>query len=150
MKLIIKQRFLSWFDSYNVYRLPEGADSVDFDRAETEYTVEGQLAWGHEFHVNDREGRTLGVLSQEVFTFLPKFHIIIGGEEVGCVEKEFSFFTPKFTLDMRDWQIEGDVFGWDYSVTDSRANTVASVSKELFNFTDTYIINIPEIGRAHV
>ena len=26
MKLLFKQRFLSWFDSYNIYRLPEGVD----------------------------------------------------------------------------------------------------------------------------
>ena len=37
MKLLFKQRFFSWFDSYDIY--DENGDTV--------YTVEGQLAWGH-------------------------------------------------------------------------------------------------------
>lgn len=31
---------------------------------------------------------------------------------------------------------------WDYQVLDRSGNNIASVSKELFNFTDTYVLDI--------
>lgn len=146
MKLLFKQRFFSWFDSYNIYYLPDGmsADDFDYDEAHTAFRVEGQLAWGHSFRVYDRDGRELARLEQEVFTFLAKFDIEIGGQQIGRVEREFSFFSPRYTIDFRGWQVEGDIFGWDYSITDERGKKVASVTKELFHFTDTYVIDIPD------
>ena len=146
MKLLFKQRFFSWFDSYNIYYLDEktNVDDFDYDDSHTAYRVEGQLAWGHSFRVYDNNNREVGRLEQEVFTFLPKFDIIIGGREIGRVEREFSLFTPIYRLDFRGWQVEGDIFGWDYRITDERGEVVASVSKELFHFTDTYVIDIPD------
>lgn len=49
MKLYFKQRFFSWFDSYDIYY--EGGDVA--------YTVEGQLSWGHCLHILDPRGSTL-------------------------------------------------------------------------------------------
>ena len=43
MKLIFKQRFFSWFDSYDIYS----------ESGETVYTVKGQLAWGHCLKIYD-------------------------------------------------------------------------------------------------
>lgn len=48
MKLYFKQRFFSWFDSYDIY---------DYDTGDVVYTVEGQLAWGHCLHILDADGR---------------------------------------------------------------------------------------------
>ena len=36
MRLLFKQRFFSWFDSYDIYN----------EAGETVYTVEGKLSWG--------------------------------------------------------------------------------------------------------
>ena len=58
----------------------------------------------------------------------------------GC--KEFSFFTPLFTIDYKGWEIEGDWFEWDYSIFDSAGDRKAVISKELFNWTDTYSIDV--------
>lgn len=146
MKLLFKQRFLSWFDSYNIYYLNDDMDVelFDYDDEHIAFKVEGQLAWGHCFHIFDREGKLLGKLEQELFTFLSKYNIEIGGEYVGRVEREFSFFTPSYLLDFRGWQVEGDMFGWDYQINDERGNLVASISKELFHWTDTYVIDVPD------
>ena len=37
MKLLFKQRFFSWFDSYDIYG----------ENGDTMYEVKGQFAWGH-------------------------------------------------------------------------------------------------------
>ena len=40
MKLLFKQRFFSWLDSYDIYD----------EHGNTIYTVEGKLSWGHCLH----------------------------------------------------------------------------------------------------
>ena len=40
------------------------------------------------------------------------------------------------------WHVEGDVFEWDYTIENGSGSTVAVISKELFNWTDTYVIDV--------
>ena len=132
MKMLFQQRMFSWFDSYDIYN--EAGDTL--------FTVEGQLAWGHCLHINDASGCHVATVKQVLFSFLPCFDLYIGDECIGSVQKEFSFFHPSFTVDCRGWQVEGDLFEWDYDICDENGQTVASISKELFNFTDTYTIDV--------
>lgn len=132
MKLIFKQRMFSWFDSYDIYN----------DAGDTVYTVKGQLSWGHCLKIYDAAENYVGMVKEKVFTFLPKFEIYLGGEYFGCISKEFSFLRPRFNIDFKGWHVEGDWFEWDYSIVDSVGVCVATVSKELFNWTDTYTINV--------
>lgn len=39
-------------------------------------------------------------------------------------------------------RIEGDWLEWDYSIINSAGQNVASVTKELWNWTDTYVIDV--------
>lgn len=132
MKLLFKQRFLSWLDSYDIY--DESENVV--------YTVKGQLSWGHKLVIYDAAGREVGMVSQKIFTFLPKFEIYKGGQYIGCLNRELSFFKPHYNLDYNGWHIDGSIMEWDYQVLDGIGNNIASVSKELFKFTDTYVLNI--------
>ena len=45
-------------------------------------------------------------------------------------------------MDFCGWSIEGDFFEWDYRIVDGSGRGVATVSKELFKWTDTYSIDI--------
>lgn len=132
MKLLFKQRLFSWFDSYDVYNEAE----------EALYTVKGQLAWGHCLKIFDFAGNEIGMVKERVLTFLPKFEIYLGKNYVGCISKEFTFLRPKFNIDFNGWRVEGSFLEWDYSIIDSAGRGVASVSKELFKWTDTYIIDV--------
>ena len=132
MKLLFKQRFFSWFDSYDVYN--EAGDTV--------YTVKGQLSWGHCLKIFDARGNEVGTIEERIFTWLPKFEMYRGEQYIGCISKEFSFFKPKFNIDCNGWHIDGDYFEWDYTILNSMGRGVATISKELFNFTDTYAMNI--------
>lgn len=132
MKLLFKQRFFSWFDSYDIY----GEDGV------TLYTVEGQLSWGHCLKIFDPQGNELGMVKERVLTWLPKFELYQKGSYIGCISKEFSFLKPRYEIDYMGWRVEGDFMEWDYRVEDRSGNTVAAVSKQLFNWTDTYAIDV--------
>jgi len=133
VRLLFKQRFFSWLDSYDVYD----------ENGKAFFTVEGKLAWGHCLHINDAYGNHIGTVKEEVLTFfVPKFQIYRGDRHVGEIRKEFTFFKPVFTIDCNGWQVNGDFFEWDYQITDSTGRQVAVISKELFNWTDTYVIDV--------
>lgn len=138
MKLLFKQRLFSWFDSYDVY--DESGAAV--------YTVKGQLSWGHCLKIYDVCGYEIGTVKERLFTFLPKFEMYFGERYVGCISKEFTFFKPKYNIDCNGWRVEGNFFEWDYNIIDSQGRSVATVSKELFNWTDTYVIDVDDPQNA--
>ena len=134
MKLLFKQRLFSWFDSYDVY--DEAGNTV--------FVVKGELSWGHLLRIYDANGREVGYIKEKVLTFLPKFEMYIGQSYAGCISKEFSFFKPKFNIDYNGWHVDGDLFEWDYTILNSAGQGVAKVSKQLWNWTDTYTIDIAD------
>lgn len=132
MKLLFKQRLFSWFDSYDIYD----------EAGNTMFVVKGELAWGHLLRIYDANGKEIGCIKEKILTWLPKFEMYIGDRYVGCISKELTFFTPKYNIDYNGWHVEGDWFEWDYSIINSAGQNVASVSKELWNWTDTYMIDV--------
>ena len=134
MKLLFKQRFFSWFDSYDIY--DEAGDTV--------YVVRGQLSWGHCLKIFDPTGSELGTVKQRVFTLPPKFDLYRGAALIGCISKEFRLFSHHYNIDCNGWHVEGDVFEWDYTITGPDGGTVAAVSKEPFRWTDTYVLDITD------
>ena len=132
MKLLFKQRFFSWFDSYDIYG----------EAGEPLYTVQGQLSWGHCLKIFDPYGNELGTVKERVLSFPPRFEIYLGERYIGCIQKELSFFKPRFYIDFNGWSVEGNFFEWDYDVISAQGQRIASVSKELFNWTDTYVIDV--------
>ena len=73
MRLLFKQRFLSWFDSYDIYD----------EEGRTAYTVEGKLSWGHlpRFALYAGE-EYLGCIRKEFALFHPRFTLDCNGWEV--------------------------------------------------------------------
>ncbi|MBR6413496.1 MAG: LURP-one-related family protein [Oscillospiraceae bacterium] len=132
MRLLFKQRLFSWFDSYDVYN----------EAGETVYTVQGKLAWGHKLVVSDASGRELATVREKFFHFLPQFEVWLGNQLVGTVKREFTFFRPRYQIDFRGWEVEGNMLEWDYTVCDAQRRTVATVSKEPFHWADTYVLDI--------
>ena len=132
MKLLFKQKMFSWFDSFDVY-----------DRyGEIVFTVKGQLSWGHCFKIFDKNNIEVGIVKQKIISFLPRFEIYNNGCYVGCIKREFTLFRPKFSVDFMGWQVQGDFFEWDYNILNSSNQIIATVSKELLNWTDTYSIDV--------
>ena len=132
MKLLFKQRFFSWFDSYDIYD----------EASNTMFVVKGELAWGHLLRIYDANGREIGCIKEKILTWLPKFEMYIGDRYAGCISKELTFFKPKYNIDYNGWHVEGDWLEWDYSIINSAGQNVASVSKELWNWTDTYVSDV--------
>lgn len=134
MKLLFKQRLFSWFDSYDIYD----------ESGDTAYTVKGKLNWGHRLEIYDRFGNHVGTVLEKILTFLPKFEFYVNDQLIGEIRKEFTFLKPKFTLDCNGWTVDGDWLEWDYIVNDPGGRQVMRAEKEVFHFTDTYVMDIAQ------
>lgn len=132
MRLLFKQRLFSWFDSYDIY----GENGAPM------FTVKGKMAWGHCLEIFNAKGEHVGTLKEEVLTFLPRFRMYSQGQYVGEIKKELTFFKPSFQLDCNGWRVEGNFFEWDYKIIDDSGSALAYISKQPFNFTDTYLIDV--------
>lgn len=132
MRLWFKQRFFSWFDSYDIYD----------EEGSVVYTVEGKLSWGHCLHILDAAGNHIGTVQEKVLSFFPTFELYVHDQYIGRIQKVFSFFRPKFEIDCNGWQVEGDFLEWDYTVREGCGGMVAAISKQLFHWTDTYTIDV--------
>ena len=117
MKLLMKQRVFSWTDTYDVY--DEAGNKKYFVKAEL-------FRLGHQIHVFDVSGNEIGMIKQRLF---------------GNIQKEFTFFKPRYEIDYNGWRCEGDFLAWDYDVY-AGCSSVVHISKELFHWGDTYTINI--------
>lgn len=133
MKLLFKQKMFSLFGGYNIYD--------EYDNSIV-YTVKGQFALGHSFKIFDKNNIEVGMVKQQMFSWLPKFKMYYGDQYVGCISREFSFFKPKYNIDCNGWYVEGNFFEWDYQILDSNGAEIASISKELLKCTDTYMIDV--------
>lgn len=138
MKLLFKQRMFSWFDSYDIYN----------EAGEVVYVVKGQLAWGHCLKIFDAWGGEIGMVKERVLTFLPSFELYVGDDYLGCIRKEFALFKPVYTIECNGWQVEGNFLEWDYEITGPDGEPKAAVSKQLLNWTDTYVIDVADPADA--
>ena len=137
-KLLFKQRLFSWFDSYDIYDETE----------QTVYVVKGQLAWGHCLKIFSVYGEEVGTVKEKVLTLLPKFEVYEKERYIGCIQKELTFLKPKYDIDFNGWHIDGSFPEWDYTVYGAGGSVVATVSKELFRWTDTYVIEVADTSDA--
>lgn len=132
MQMILKQKFFSWFDRYE----------INDESGNLLFIVEGKLSWGHCLKIHDASHQEIGMVQEKLLSFLPRFELYIEGEHVGTLSKDLSWFRPRYHIDYNGWQVEGDFMGWDYRVLDSSRKEVAVISKELMHWSDTYEIEV--------
>jgi len=138
MKLLFKQRMFSWLDSYDIFN----------EAGETVYTVKGQIAFGHCLKIFDASGNEIGTVKQKILTWLPKFEMYLGEQYIGCISKEFTLLKPKYNIDCNGWQIDGDWLEWEYTILNGTGQCIATVSKQIWNWTDTYVIDVVDFKDA--
>lgn len=135
MQLHIRQRIFSWTDSYDVYD----------EWGQARYQVRAAFfSLGHQIHVYDKHTeQEIGFIRQKLFTLLPTFEIVIGGQVVGTIRKKFTFLSQNYAVDYCGWDVEGDFLGWDYRVM-AGSREIMSIFKELFNLSDTYTLRFSD------
>ncbi len=136
-----------------IYRIKEKFWSVGDDFAITDaeenlqYYVDGQaFSWGDKLSFQDAQRNELAFISQTLFSFMPRYQILIDGEVFAEIVKEFTWFKKKFSLDVpgpNDYVINGDF--WSHEFTFIReGETVATVSKSFWGWSCSYGVDIQE------
>ncbi len=132
MKLYLKQKVFSWKDKSNV------KDELGNDK----YFVEGKvLSVGKKLTIFDAEQNEVAFIRQKVVTFMPKFFVEIGGEQVAEISKKFSLLKPKYIVNGPGWEIMGNFTAHDYSIRDGEKE-IAGIHKKWMSWGDAFEIDI--------
>ena len=132
MKLYIKEKVFSWGDKFTV------KDASGRDK----YVVEGEVfTWGKKLHIYDMTGREVAFIKQEVWSFLPRFYVFCGGQQVAEIKKEFTFLFPKYSIEGLGWEIDGSFLAHEYEITKG-GRSIVTISKEWMTWGDSYELNI--------
>ena len=103
------------------------------------YFKQRLFSWLDSYDIYNEAG---GTVRERVLTLLPRFELFLRGQYMGCISKELTLFRPRYNIDCKGWHVEGDFFEWDYRIMDRSGCCVATVSKEIFRLTDTYVIDV--------
>lgn len=134
MKLYIKQKVFSWRDKFFV------KDEAGQDK----YYVESELiSWGKKLHVYDMNGREVAYIAQRVTGWLGEYHIFRAGCEIAVVRQKFSWFRPKYEIELLNWTVSGSFWLHEYEISKDGAPIVL-ISKELMAWGDSYELDISE------
>lgn len=133
MKLILKQKMFSWLDSFDVY----GEDRKVL------YKVKGELSLGHKLKIFSPQGDELGEVNQKLISVTPTFELYEKGKKIGSIKKKlFKLFGSSYSIESLGWTAKGNFTEWNYSIKDSNGNLVATIGKQIFNLTDTYVLDV--------
>ena len=134
MKLVLKEKIISWFDSFNIYD----------ESGKIYYKVTGKLAWGHKFVIYDAAGNEVGMVREQIIDLMPHFDLYKGGAKVGTLSKKITLLKPKFKVDSNGWEVKGDIMQWDYSIHDEGGRETARIYKKILRLLETYVIDVPD------
>ena len=106
------------------------------------YVVQGQPSLvRRKMEIFDANASLVGMLQTKILRTFPQYTIWKNNVQIGMVQQRFSILHQKFIVDFRDWTVDGNFMGWDFDVFDASRNKVASIDKQIFNFTDHYVID---------
>lgn len=80
-------------------------------------------------------------ITKKVFTFLPKFHVEVNGQEILTIKKELSFFKARYTIDAADIEIQGNWWDMDYQIL-QQGEVIGEVSKKWLTIADSYTVQV--------
>lgn len=132
-RLYIKQKVFSLAERFTV------SDANGSPR----YYVEGSfLRIPKTFRIVDADyGAEVAVIEKKVLSLLPHFDVLVNGAPVASIDKEFSFFKPKYRLDAQGLTVEGD--WWDMNFEVRRGGqVVAQVAQRWLSWGDSYEVTV--------
>lgn len=138
MRYVMKQKLFSWGDDFTIK--DEGGQDVFF--------VDGKaFSFGDKLSFQDMSGNELAFISQKVLSWGPTYEVYREGRLVAVVKKKvLSFFKCRFLVDVPgpdDLEAEGNLTDHEYAFT-RHGQTVATVSKKWFSWTDSYGVDIAD------
>ena len=138
MRYLMRQKFLSWGDDFTIQ--DESGQDVFF--------VDGKVfSLGNQLSFQDMQGNELAFIRQKLLAWGPTYEIHSQGQLRAIVKKAvFTLFHCSFSVDVPgpgDLEATGDFTDHEYQF-ERAGDTVATVSKRWFSWTDSYGVEIAE------
>lgn len=106
------------------------------------YYVEGSfMQIPKTFSIMDAKRDRVALITKKTFSLLPKFFVEVNGKELITIEKEFSFFKARYSIDAEGIEVHGNWWDLDFQVL-RHGEVVGSVSKQWFTWGDSYQVQI--------
>ncbi|MCQ2492023.1 MAG: LURP-one-related family protein [Lachnospiraceae bacterium] len=134
MKFFIKQKVITWRDSFQI--LDEKKKPV--------YKVKGELvSIGHKLHIYDMKGKEVATIKEKIIKVMPKYQILTEKKKEFWVTKKITLVNEKFKVEPVDWLIDGGILEHNYSIKNGK-KTIAKVHQKWISIGDSYIIDIED------
>ncbi|MBR0341170.1 MAG: LURP-one-related family protein [Oscillospiraceae bacterium] len=138
MKLYAKEKVFSFKDRFRFFN--ELDEDVLF--------VEGKLwSFTKKLTMTDPAGNEVAIIKEEFWSWLPRFYVYINGEQIATIKKQFTFLRPKYSIECKGWNIDGDFWDHNYTIT-CGDQQIASVHKQWLSWGDSYEIDIADPADA--
>jgi uncharacterized protein YxjI len=140
--LLINQKMYTWTDRFNIFD----------EYQNVKYSVKGDFtSIKHHLHIYDETGKEVAFVKEKLLSLRPSaviearpvdFVFEIAGKKAAKLRSTWSLTKSKYLMD-NGWIIEGNIIGWKYKIT-YEGKLVATISKKLLYWGDTYLITYPE------
>lgn len=135
MKLYAKKKMFSWTQDFNIYNTYD----------EVVYTGKGQLdLFGRrKMNILNADGEVLAFLKEKGRAWSTTIEVFMNEQKVLNIRRKMWSFRPKYIIEGENWTVEGNFWGYDYTIYQDR-HLVAVISKKYFSWTDTFEIDIQD------
>ena len=107
---------------------------------------------GKFFHIGDDlviferyTGEELVHIKQRVLSLLPRYEIYRNGQLWADVHEQFRFFGERFKVEGANgiiFHIDGDIWRWNFTVSDDQGNLLAQIGRQFSIFRDSYAVDV--------
>jgi uncharacterized protein YxjI len=109
---------------------------------------------GKFFHIGDNlvmydryTGQELVQIRQRVLSLLPHYEIYRNGQHWASMHEQFRLFGEAFKVEGSNgmvFHVNGDIWKWNFSVSDNNGNLLARIGRQFSIFRDSYAIDVAQ------
>lgn len=133
-RYLLRQKFFKLTDHFD----------IKDDSGRVRFVVRGKFfTIGKKLWIDSPNGQELLFVKQRLFSMLARFDLYQGENYVGKIKRRLSIFTKRLKIESSfgNFKVKGNVFAWDFKITDESDNLVANISKSILKIADTYTVD---------
>jgi uncharacterized protein YxjI len=107
---------------------------------------------GKFFHIGDdlvmfdrRTHQELVHIKQRVLSLLPRYEIYRNGQHWATMHEQLRLFGERFKVEGSNgmmFHVNGDIWRWNFTITDASGQLMGNVSRQLSLFRDSYAVDV--------
>ncbi len=119
------------------------------DKGHPVFEIRGKFFhFGDDLIMHHRQSRQDVIrIKQRLLSLRPSYDIYSGGQHVANIHEQFRLFGERFQIKGDHGMllhVNGDIWRWNFSISDARGNLLGRVGREFSLFRDSYAIDIAQ------